>query len=250
MNMVVAMRTILARSLVCLLLSAIPLSAATVKVRWYGQSFFTLTGESGTVVAIDPFDGSFLNYPIPQDVRADILLVTHEHKDHNNVAIIKGDPLVLRAERGITKEEKNGVSVRGINAFHDDRNGEQRGRDTIFTIEMEGLRFCHVGDLGQSRLTEEQTARIGAVDVLFLPAGGHFTSEPKDLRNVMHQLNPRIVVPMHFKTAYTRDLPLAPVDVFLKLNTSVQTKRLDSTEFSVSKSQLPPKLEIWVPATP
>lgn len=229
---------------------AATVSAAPVKVKWYGQAFFTLTSESNVVVAIDPFDGSFLNYPIPQDVKADILLVTHEHKDHNNVAIIKGDPLILRSERGVGKQEKNGVRLRGINAWHDEKDGKDRGHDTMFTIEMDGVRFCHVGDLGQSKLTDEQLARIGAVDVLFLPAGGHFTTEPKDLRPLIDQIKPRVVIPMHYKTPYTRDLPLVRVDEFLKLNTDLTVKKLDEPLFSVAKDQLPAKTEVWTPAVP
>jgi L-ascorbate metabolism protein UlaG (beta-lactamase superfamily) len=225
-------------------------SAAPVTVKWYGQSFFTLVSVSNTVVAIDPFDGTFLNYPIPQGLKADLLLVSHEHKDHNNVAAIQGDPLLLRSERGVTKEQKKGVNVRGISAYHDDRQGAEKGRDTIYTVEMEGLRFCHLGDLGQTSLAEEQLARIGSVDILFMPAGGHFTTEPKDLRKLIDQIKPRIVVPMHYKTAYTRDLPLAPLDVFLKLNPDLVAKKLESTDFSVGREQLPEKLQIWVPAVP
>ena len=225
-------------------------SAASVNMKWYGQAFFTLRNEAGVVVAIDPFDGSFLNYPIPQDLKADILLVTHEHKDHNNVAIIKGDPLVMRSERGVGKEEKSSIKIRGINAWHDEKDGRERGHDTIYTIEMDGLRFCHVGDLGQTKLTDEQLARIGSVDVLFLPAGGHFTTEPKHLRGLVDQIKPRVVVPMHYKSAYTRDLPLVRVDEFLKLNADLTVKRLDSTESSVSKDKLPGEMEVWVMAVP
>src|SRR5207247_8487389 len=105
-----------------------------------------------------------------------------------------------------------------------DKNGAERGRNTVYTLEMDGLRFCHAGDLGQSKLTDEQVARIGPVDVLFLPAGGHFTTEPKDLRPLIDQLKPRVVVPMHYKTPYTRDLPLVRVDEFLKLNADLTVK--------------------------
>src|ERR1043166_2464749 len=118
--------------IICYFLFATTVSASAVKVHWYGQAFFTLTSGSNVVVAIDPFDGTFLNYPIPQNVKADVLLITHEHKDHNNVPAIKGDPMLLRSERAITKEEKNGVKLRGISAYHDDQKGAQRGRDTIF----------------------------------------------------------------------------------------------------------------------
>lgn len=226
-------------------------SAAPVTVRWYGQSFFTLTSSSNVVVAIDPFDGTFVNYPIPHRVKTDILLVTHEHKDHNNVAIIPGDPLLLKSERGVNvKEEKNGVKVRGIGAYHDDNKGADRGRNTMYTIEMDGVRFCHVGDLGQTSLTDEQLARMGAVDVLFLPTGGHFTTEPKDLRKLVDQIKPRLIVAMHFKSAYTRDLPLVRVDEFVKLNKDLPAKPLDSTEFTISKEQLPEKPEVWIPALP
>jgi L-ascorbate metabolism protein UlaG (beta-lactamase superfamily) len=242
-----------ARSLCCILITltlAAAAQAGPIQVRWYGQSFFTLTSASNIVVAMDPFDGSFVNYPIPQDLKADVLLVTHEHRDHNNVAIIKGDPFVMKSERGIGKEEKHGIKLRGIGAYHDNEHGAQRGRNTIYTIEMDGVRLCHLGDIGQSSFTDEQLARIGAVDVLFLPAGGQFTTEPKDLRKLVDQIKPRVAVPMHYKSPYTRDLPLAPLDEFLTLNKDLPVKRLEAPTFAVTQEELPDKTAVWVPALP
>lgn len=225
------------------------MSSHGVEVRWYGQAFFTLTG-TNAVIAIDPFDGKFVNYPIPQDLRADLLLVTHEHNDHNNVRIIRGEPLTLRAERAIGRNDKNDVKIRGVATFHDDKRGEERGRNTVFTIEIEGVRFCHLGDIGQTSFSEEQLARIGGVDVVFVPVGGHFTTDPKDLRKLIDQLNPRVIVPMHYKTPYTGSLPLGRLDEFLKLNPDLPVRKLDETKFTVSKGSLSEKLEIWIPAVP
>lgn len=225
------------------------LSSLAVEVRWYGQSFFTLTG-TNAVVAIDPFDGKFVNYPIPQDVKADLLLVTHEHNDHNNVRVIQGEPLTLRAERAIGRNDRDEVKVRGVSAWHDDKRGEERGRNTVFTIEMDGVRFCHLGDIGQTAFTEEQLARIGAVDVVFVPVGGHFTTDPKDVRALIDPLAPRVIVPMHYKTPYTGNLPLGRLEEFLKRNNDLPAKKLDETGFTASQGSLPAKPEIWVPAVP
>jgi L-ascorbate metabolism protein UlaG (beta-lactamase superfamily) len=222
-------------------------SAATgaeqTRVQWFGQAFFQLTSSGGVRVVIDPFDNTFFNYPMPKDLAADVLLVTHEHNDHNNAGIIGGSPLVCRSTRGVGRFERAGVIITGTAAFHDENRGSDRGPDTIYSFALDGVRFCHVGDLG-CLLTGEQLKNIGPVDVLLLPVGGHFTLDVAKLDKLVAQLNPRVVVPMHYKTRYTPRLPIAPVDEFLRGKTNV--KRLNATSFSIGGADLPAQQEIWV----
>lgn len=217
--------------------------AEQARVQWFGQAFFQLTSSGGTRVVIDPFDNTFFNYPIPTGLTADLLLVTHEHADHRNVGIIGGSPLICRSQKGVGKFERAGVTVTGTAAFHDESRGAERGPDTIYSFALDGVRFCHVGDLG-CLLTDEQVKSIGAADVLLLPVGGFFTLDVAKLDKLVVQLNPRVVVPMHFKTRYTPNLPIATADEFLHGKSHV--KRLGSAVFAIGKSDLPAQREIWL----
>jgi L-ascorbate metabolism protein UlaG (beta-lactamase superfamily) len=231
---------------------------AAVTITWFGQAFFQLAASEGTVV-IDPFDNTFFDYPIPKELNADVLLVTHEHNDHNNVGIVGGKPLVVRSEKGggefvrITKSQVDpapgSIKVVGTAAYHDEQNGRQRGRNTIYSFELDGIRFCHVGDLGHL-LSKEQAASIGAVDVLFVPVGGFFTLEVGKVRQLIDQLKPRVVVPMHYNTKRTPKLPIAPVDEFLSQNKDLPLKKLGASEFSLVEDELPKTTEIWVLSPP
>jgi len=218
-------------------------AADAVQVQWFGQSFFQLTAANGLRVVVDPFDNTFFNYPIPKGLTADVVLVTHEHADHNNVRIIAGSPLVLRSQKGVGKFNFRGTAFVGTAAFHDEAQGAERGRDTVYSFELDGVRFCHPGDLGHL-LSDEQIKSIGPVDVLLVPVGGHFTLGVAKLDRLVAQLNPRVVVPMHFKTRYTPNLPIASVEDYLRGKSNV--KRLGSASFAVSKSALPAQQEIWV----
>ena len=148
-----------------------------MRVEWYGQSAFRLSAEQGTVF-IDPFAdmsglasrGINFEYPPIEADDVDLLLVTHEHGDHNGVEAIAGDPAVLRATAG-THESPLGEVI-GIASEHDQAAGTQRGPNTIFVFELEGLRVAHLGDFGQAGLRAEQAAAIGEIDLLFVPVGG------------------------------------------------------------------------------
>ncbi|HXM87009.1 MAG TPA: MBL fold metallo-hydrolase, partial [Solirubrobacteraceae bacterium] len=171
-----------------------------MRVEWFGQSAFQLSGD-GTTVAIDPFgDMSALSgargiqwdYP-PIEADADVLLVTHEHGDHNGVEAIGGDPHTLRSTAG-THESPLGAVV-GVASEHDEAAGVERGPNTIFVFTLDGVRVAHMGDFGQSGLREEQAAAIGDVDLLFVPVGGGFTIGAEQAALVVERLKPRWVVP-------------------------------------------------------
>lgn len=176
-----------------------------MRVEWHGQAAFTLSGEATTVV-IDPFGdvsamsarGIEWNYPPIEIPAADLVLVTHEHLDHNGVEVVGGDPAILRARAG--KHESPLGEVVGIASEHDQAAGTERGPNTIFVFSLDGLRVAHFGDFGQSGLRPEQRAAIGEVDLLFLPVGGGPTIGGEEAAAIARELAPRWVVPMHYRT--------------------------------------------------
>lgn len=197
-----------------------------MRVEWFGQSAFHLSGAEGSV-AIDPFaDMSALtaargmqwDYPAIAGVEPDLLLVTHEHVDHNGVEAIDGEPATLRSTAG-THDSSIG-QVMGVASEHDDAAGTQRGPNTIFVFTLDGVRVCHMGDFGQSGLREEQVAAIGEIDLLFVPVGGGPTLGAEQAALVVERLKPRWVVPMHYRTPRIGFLETA--DAFLDAAANVE----------------------------
>jgi L-ascorbate metabolism protein UlaG (beta-lactamase superfamily) len=177
-----------------------------MRVEWFGQSAFRLDGD-GKTVAIDPFGdmsamaasrGMQFDYPQIEGVEADLLLVTHEHIDHNGVESIGGDPEILRSTAG--KLESPLGEVMAIASEHDAAAGTERGANVIFAFDFDGVRVCHLGDFGQNGLREEQAAAIGDVDLLFVPVGGGPTAGASEAAAIVERLQPRWVVPMHYRT--------------------------------------------------
>jgi L-ascorbate metabolism protein UlaG (beta-lactamase superfamily) len=176
-----------------------------MRIQWYGQSAFALTSAE-TSLFVDPFGdmaaardrGMQWGYPAIEDVSAGLLLVTHEHVDHNAAEVIGGSPQILRSTAG-TFDSPIGEVI-AIASEHDDAAGTKRGPNTIFCFALEGLRLCHFGDFGQAELRVEQRQAIGDVDVLFLPVGGGATTGGEPAAAIVRTLRPRLVVPMHFRT--------------------------------------------------
>lgn len=157
----------------------------------FGQSSFRLKGKNAVVVT-DPYDEKTAKYP--RDVEADIVTVSHDHADHNAVAKVSGSPFVVN---GPGEYEVKGVSVIGIPVWHDDKKGAERGANTVYVIEMEGLRICHLGDLGH-KLEQGSLDEIGSVDIVMIPVGGKYTIDAKVACEVAKQIDPWIVIPMHY----------------------------------------------------
>jgi L-ascorbate metabolism protein UlaG (beta-lactamase superfamily) len=206
-----------------------------VRVQWYGQAAFRLEAPEATVF-IDPFGdmsalasrGMHFDYPAIEGVNADLVLVTHEHRDHNAVEVIGGDPPVLRSTAG--RLESPIGEVVAIASEHDDAAGTQRGPNTIFVFSLDGIRVAHFGDFGQRALREEQAAAIGSVDLVFLPVGAGPTIGPEQAALIVEWLEPRWVVPMHYRTP--RIGFLDPVEPFLERIEHVS--RLEETAFETA----------------
>jgi L-ascorbate metabolism protein UlaG (beta-lactamase superfamily) len=222
-----------------------------MRVEWYGQSAFKLSAGEQTVV-IDPFGdlsqmgrpGMFFNYPAIEGVDAHALLVTHEHRDHNHVEAIGGEPVLLRSTAGRLASPIG--EVVGIASEHDEQAGTERGANVIFAFEFDGLRVCHFGDFGQRGLRDEQAEAIGAVDLLFIPVGGHATIDAERAWAIVERLAPRWVVPMHYRTP--RISFLETEEAFVELAADVV--RLESTAFETSELGAYDGPLVVVPAVP
>lgn len=179
-------------------------------LRYFGHSFFTLTDEQGCVVATDPY-GVFFNYP-KRRIPADICTVSHHHHDHDGLSCLTGEPLVI--DRPGLHRTESGIRFNGISVAHDHHQGEHRGDNLFFIIEMDGLRIAHAGDLGHVP-TAAQVKEIGRLDVLLLPVGGYYTIDASEALQTMQLLRPRLTIPMHYRTEYDLDMPIVPLGAFL-----------------------------------
>lgn len=170
-----------------------------MQIQYYGQSCFKLTTKPAgratddVVVFFDPFDKE--TGPRPPQGQADVVFVSHDHHDHNNVSAIKGEPVVIDSPGEYAVK---GINVVGLDSFHDDQEGSLRGRSTIFVLEAEDLKICHLGDLGGD-LSGKQLEEIDGVDVLFIPVGGKYTIDGKKATELVRKIEPAIVIPMHYK---------------------------------------------------
>lgn len=222
-----------------------------MQVEWYGQSAFRLASAEQTV-AIDPFGdlsgltsrGMHFDYPAIAGLTADLLLVTHEHADHNGVEIVGGDPAILRSTAG--RLESPIGEVVAIASEHDEQAGTARGPNTIFVFELDGVRVCHFGDFGQSALREEQAGAIGEIDLLFIPIGGGPTIGADQATAIIERLSPRWVVPMHYRTPRIGFLETA--DAFLAGCTHVE--RLSEATFDTDRLLVADGPLVVVPAVP
>ena len=208
-----------------------------MKIKWLGHSSFLITSDTGLKIITDPyFTGGDLSYGQIKE-SADIVIVSHDHADHNNVAAVQGNPKVVRG----TLEVK-GIRFKAIPTYHDEAGGGQRGRNTIFCFEVDGIRLCHLGDLGH-RLSDSQAAELGKIDILLIPVGGFFTIDARAATEVCNRLKPKVVIPMHYKTARCA-YPITGVEEFLRGKKEVN--RLDSSQVELKPGQLPATTKIIV----
>lgn len=163
-------------------------------VTFLGHSSFKIK-ENKTVLVTDPFDPEMVGLKFP-NVEADIVTISHKHKDHDRQDLVGGKPVVIS---GPGEYEVKDVGIIGIPTFHDSQEGRSRGDNVIYVIEFGNIRLVHLGDLGHE-LSDDILGRIGEVDVLMVPVGGEFTIGPKVASDVVASIEPRVVIPMHYRT--------------------------------------------------
>jgi L-ascorbate metabolism protein UlaG (beta-lactamase superfamily) len=208
-----------------------------LQIRWHGHACWEITNDFTLVT--DPHDGKSIGIPAPSGVAGDIILVSHNHYDHNSVKNVeKSGSKIVMDER---KRTIDNVEISGVESYHDEVQGAKRGSNIIFKFTMDGIKFCHLGDLGHD-LDDETVQKIGQVDILFVPVGGTFTVDDKQAWDVIKKIQPRIVIPMHYKIGGL-SLSIAGIDAFLKQN---PYKLLHvGNEIDIEKEDLPSEPEVW-----
>lgn len=198
-------------------------------ITWFGHSCFRIEAK-GASILIDPFSKEIGLRP--PKIKDDIVLVTHHHYDHDNTAEANPEAFIID---GPGEYEKQGVYIRGIKSFHDKAEGKERGLNTIYIIKAEDMLICHLGDLGQEKLDESQVEAIGDVDVLMIPIGGNYTIDYKEATGVIGQIEPKIIVPMHFKLKDLK-VDVAGPEKFLK-EIGLTPEKVD--KLKIAKKNLP-----------
>ncbi len=205
-------------------------------INWYGQSMFKLKGKSTTVV-IDPYNPSMLELKPLKEIESQVVLISHSHPDHNYVKAIVDNPMIIE---GPGEYEISGISIVGVQTYHDTEKGAQRGKNTVYNVNIDGINVVHLGDLGHL-LTEEDVSQIGNVDILLVPVGGNYTINAEDAAKVVSQLEPKIVIPMHYKFDDLK-LEIEGVDPFLKEMGAESVT--PSPKLTVSKDKLPGETQV------
>jgi L-ascorbate metabolism protein UlaG (beta-lactamase superfamily) len=181
-------------------------------ITYLGHSSFKIKGRSGSVVT-DPFDPKMVGIKYA-GVEGDIVTISHHHDDHDKSELVKNCGKVID---GPGEYEINGISIIGVPSYHDDKKGEERGKNTIYVFEVDDLRICHLGDLGH-KLSDSQIEAIGDIDILMIPVGGVYTVSTSTAVEIVQEIEPSIIIPMHFKDQSTSEglSKLSPVEPFLK----------------------------------
>ena len=208
-----------------------------MKVKWLGHASFLITSDKGVRIITDPYKaGGALKYAEVKGP-ADVVTVSHEHFDHNYVEPIEGKPQIIKSSA-----EAKGIKFNGVATFHDENKGKDRGTNTVFCFEVDGVRVCHLGDLGH-KLSDQEVAQIGKVDVLLTPMAGFYTMNAEVATEVSNKLKAKVIIPMHFKNERC-DFPVSGVDDFLKGKKNVT--RMNSSEIEFKAGKLPAETQIMV----
>ena len=187
-----------------------------MKIKWLGHSCFLITSSDGVRILTDPFD-STVGYKVPE-VEADIVTTSHDHFDHNYVEAVKGQYIHINSAG---QQNVKGIEIAGLDTFHDEAGGSKRGNNVVFTYLVDGIKLCHLGDLGHI-LTDQQIKQLGEVDILLLPVGGTYTIDHMQAAKLAGIINPKLVIPMHYKTP-VMGFDIDGVDKFLAHFSSVQS---------------------------
>lgn len=205
-----------------------------MEIDWFGLACMRLRSRDATVVT-DPYEKSVgLKLPRP---RADIVTVSHNHKGHDNADGVAGNPKVIN---GPGEYEISSVFVTGIQTYHDKRNGKDRGKNTVYAFNIEGINVCHLGDLGHVP-TQAQADAIGEVDILLVPVGGGNALNASDAAEVVSLFEPSIVIPMHYRVPELT-IKLDSVDKFIKEIGSKAPSPVES--LNIKRDGLPKEMQL------
>jgi len=210
-----------------------------MQIKWFGHSSFLITSQNNLKIITDPYtsDSSLMYSPI--HASADIITISHSHGDHSNSSTILGNPVILKEAGSKTIK---GIQFKAITVFHDELGGSKRGKNLVFCFQIDNLNLCHLGDLGHV-FNPEQLSEIGPVDILLIPVGGYFTINYREATLVSQSLNPKIVLPMHYKTPKT-SFPISGIEEFLANKANI--RKINSNQIEISRDTLPPITEIIV----
>lgn len=206
-----------------------------------GHSSFKLRGKSTTIVT-DPFDPSMVGLRFPK-IEAEIVTVSHDHHDHNFIGAVSGSPVIIN---GPGEYEVKGVDIIGINSFHDEKEGSERGRNTVYLIKIDGISVVHLGDLGH-KLDDKQREILSGCHILMIPVGGFFTISAFEASQVVSQLEPTVIIPMHYNTPELNQKvfsKIAGVDDFLK--EMGKESIIPQPKINITKDKLPVETTIVV----
>jgi L-ascorbate metabolism protein UlaG (beta-lactamase superfamily) len=204
-------------------------------IQWFGQACFKIEGQN-CILVTDPFTED-CGLKLPR-LASDLVTVSHQHSDHNNIGAIKGlkeaKPFLIE---GPGEYEIKNTFIYGIHSYHDDQAGKQRGENIIYRLEMDGINLAHLGDLGHL-LDDNQVEKLEGVDILFIPVGGIYTLNAKQATEVISQVEPRIVIPMHYQiTGLKLKNKIDGINVFCKEFGACPTEEI--SKFKISKKDLP-----------
>lgn len=206
-------------------------------ITWLGHSSFYIKGKSGSLVT-DPYDSS-VGFKLPK-TEAKIVTVSHDHADHNQANQVQGYPRVVT---GPGEYEIGGVSIFGIPTYHDDKKGAERGPNTVYVITMDNIHICHLGDLGHT-LSEEQVGEIGSIDILFIPVGGVYTIDAGEAAEVVSQLEPRVVIPMHYQIKGLNPQTFSGLDGVEKFLKEVGMDPVREEKYTITYDKLPEDMQV------
>ena len=210
-----------------------------MRIRWHGHACFEVAGSS--VVVTDPHDGKSIGIK-PPCASADIVLVSHDHFDHNCAKMVSGSDSSVVTDPVMTVDR--GVRIEGFEADHDDQGGSKRGKITVFKFELDGFSFCHLGDLGHV-VDDTLAEHLSGVDFLFVPVGDVFTIGPESALRVIEKVKPKIAVPMHYRTQGL-SLSIRPLQDFTKLVDGDRILKVGN-EVDIASDDLPEKgTEYWI----
>lgn len=209
-------------------------------IRWHGHSCFEFGCKDGTIVT-DPHDGKSIGIKPPSPSNTSVVLMSHDHYDHNVARVISGEHKDFLGRVG--KFRPGSFEIEGLPSYHDDEKGAKRGENTMYLFEMDGIRICHCGDLGAIP-DDKVMKKIKNVDMLFVPVGANYTMELPEVKEFINRVDPKIIVPMHYRI-FGLSIAILPLEDFLNM---VPVENVDyvGNEIDLSHDELPEHSECWV----